>query len=399
MTALADVQEAAARHGLRLLRAAPRGAGHLLLEVAGPDGARTAGQWLPDPADAQRVASQTRRTAPGPGVRLLDGHLLVQPGGADRRLPALGRLVRAGGRLVAHRPERRGVVVLPDGAYAKVLRPDRVPGMETRLETLGRRGVRVPEVRRVDVQAGVLTTEPLPGRTVHELLGDPGVTAPALAAAGERTGRVLRRLHALPADGLPRHDASAELGVVRRWLTLARDAGVPVAADRLAQVAAELSRPASGCVPLHRDLHDKQVLVGPDGAGLLDLDLLAAGDPALDLANLLVHLELRVRQGVAAPDRVAACVEGLLAGYAPSGAVLAAVRGYDLAARLRLSAVYAFRPEGTGAAVALLADGLQAGGDGHGRGANALAERFDVDVGDEDHRDGAVARASCVHHR
>lgn len=70
-----------------------------------------------------------------------------------------------------------------------------------------------------------------------------------------------------------------------------------------------------------------------------------------------------------------------------------------LAARLRLAAVYAFRPAGTAAAAALLADGLQAGGDGPGRGANALAERFDVDVGDEDHRDGAVARPSRVHHR
>ncbi|WP_396134697.1 phosphotransferase [Cellulomonas sp. ATA003] len=51
---------------------------------------------------------------------------------------------------------------------------------------------------------------------------------------------------------------------------------------------------------VHRDLHDKQLLVdGSGGIGLLDFDLAAAGEAALDLANLLVHLELRVHQGCA----------------------------------------------------------------------------------------------------
>ncbi len=48
---------------------------------------------------------------------------------------------------------------------------------------------------------------------------------------------------------------------------------------------------------LHRDLHDKQVVVGAH-IGLLDLDTLAVGERALDLANALAHLELRVDQGL-----------------------------------------------------------------------------------------------------
>ncbi|WP_157937001.1 glycosyltransferase family protein [Geodermatophilus chilensis] len=96
-------------------------------------------------------------------------------------------------------------------------------------------------------------------------------------------------------------------------------------------------------VPLHRDLHDRQVLVAGDGSvGLLDFDLLAAGEPALDLANLLAHLSLRQRQGLvadAAPLRAA-----VLEGYRPSSAVAARVPVHEATTRLRLAAVYAFRP-------------------------------------------------------
>ncbi|TFV53665.1 hypothetical protein E4P41_20890, partial [Geodermatophilus sp. DF01-2] len=103
---------------------------------------------------------------------------------------------------------------------------------------------------------------------------------------------------------------------------------------------------AGGCgpaVPLHRDLHDRQVLVADDGSvGLLDFDLLAAGEPALDLANLLAHLSLRQHQGLvtdAGPLRAA-----VLEGYRPAPAVAARVPVREAVTRLRLAAVYAFRP-------------------------------------------------------
>ena len=46
--------------------------------------------------------------------------------------------------------------------------------------------------------------------------------------------------------------------------------------------------------PLHRDLHLGQLVARGDGVAVLDWDLHAAGDPALDLANLLVYLETRL---------------------------------------------------------------------------------------------------------
>ena len=49
---------------------------------------------------------------------------------------------------------------------------------------------------------------------------------------------------------------------------------------------------------VHRDFHDGQVLLDESYAvGLIDFDLMAAGDPALDVANFLCHLELREHQG------------------------------------------------------------------------------------------------------
>jgi len=51
----------------------------------------------------------------------------------------------------------------------------------------------------------------------------------------------------------------------------------------------------------HRDLHDKQILTSSTGTTLLDLDLLAVADPALDPGNIIAHSRLRVLQGLPIP--------------------------------------------------------------------------------------------------
>ena len=94
------------------------------------------------------------------------------------------------------------------------------------------------------------------------------------------------------------------------------------------------------CPPglLHRDLHDGQILLAPDGTiGLLDADTLARGEPALDLGNLVAHLERF------APDPAAA-TDALLDGYDPPADTARRLGAYTDAARLRLDCVYAFRP-------------------------------------------------------
>lgn len=327
----ATVLAEAERAGATVRRSWPRGPEHLLLDLR-RDGAALAGQWFADPSRAAHVAART-----GAGATALGG-LVVQPAGADRRLPALrGLVAEPGAQLVVHRPERRAVVRSADGTWTKLVRPERLGALVAASRPVP--GVRTAEVLSVDEGRAAVTTAHLPGVALHELLrvGD------RVLAAAAAAGRLLAALHAapVPADA-PRHDAAAELAVLQRWVGHARAYGL-LELD-VAPVAALLAEAPAGAALLHRDLHDKQLLVDDDGVvGVLDLDLAAVGEPALDLANVLVHLELRALQGADA-DLTAAAGDALLEAYAPSSAVRARLPAYAAATRLRLAAVYAFRP-------------------------------------------------------
>jgi tRNA A-37 threonylcarbamoyl transferase component Bud32 len=334
----------AAAHGLVLRRAWPRDGGHLLLDLASPTGPSVAGQWFADQGRARAVAARTGAPA------IADRGVVLQPAGADRRLPVLATLVHEPGAvLIAHRPERRAVVRRADGTYSKVVRTDRVAA-EVRAALAARGiGLRVPEILDVD-ERGFFTTAALPGQTLHALLA---ARAPVVVAAARAVGAALAVLHAAAVPvGAPVHDGAAELAVLHRWERLARAHGV--LADGPGGDCGLLG-PSPALVPVHRDLHDKQVLVADDGTvGLLDFDLAAAGEAAMDLANLLVHLELRALQGVCPAGLARAAALSVLEGYAPSDAVVARLPVYEAATRRRLAAVYGWRP-GHAAAARLLA--------------------------------------------
>ncbi len=120
-----------------------------------------------------------------------------------------------------------------------------------------------------------------------------------------------------------------------------------VARSALADVQSRLAGlvPPTSSSLIHRDLHDKQILVDDDGVvGLLDLDTLAIGDPALDVANLLAHLELRVLQGQGSLDGARVAADAFLEGYRPAPELMERVVTYVATSRLRLACVYAFRP-------------------------------------------------------
>ncbi|MGH2949349.1 MAG: phosphotransferase family protein, partial [Solirubrobacteraceae bacterium] len=103
--------------------------------------------------------------------------------------------------------------------------------------------------------------------------------------------------------------------------------------------------PAAEPAPLHRDLHDKQVLVDPHGGvGLLDFDTLATGDPALDVGNLLAHLDLRALQGRCTPDDAGRAAAAFLAGYEAGADLEERAAVFAAATRVRLACVYALRP-------------------------------------------------------
>jgi aminoglycoside phosphotransferase (APT) family kinase protein len=165
-----------------------------------------------------------------------------------------------------------------------------------------------------------------------------------------KVGAALRDLHSMaPPPEVAAHDAAAEVGVLRRWTVWASRYGL-VGPDRLAEesrIAADLLAGESPSCLVHRDFHDRQVLIGPDGAvGIIDFDTLAIGEPAIDLANALAHLDWVAAQGLAPAQRIAEHAEAFLSGYSPSPATLARLLPYRRATRLRLECLHAFRPKG-----------------------------------------------------
>lgn len=338
---------------LLLRRAWPRTPEHLVLEYAGPAGALVAAQWLADPERRRRIAAAT----PG-AVEIPSAGVLLQPGGADRRLTGLSAVLRQPGAvLVSHRAERRAVVRRADGAFVKVVPPGRTTAIAAAATWVGAGlagTAAVPHLCEEDLENGLLVWSPLPGRTLHQLARD-GAAEPSWQHAWRRTGSVLRALHAsLRPETTPVRDVLDEHRSAERLVQAARALG-------LLPPGREVPLPApapstSPVVTLHGDLHDKQVVcstlaAGPE-IGLLDLDGVSIGEAAIDVANVLVHLELRTEQGLS-QDAAVAARTALVEGLRPDAAVLSRARELVDVVRLRLSGLYAFRPASRGAARAL----------------------------------------------
>ena len=336
--------------GLVMRKGQARGPGRLTMELDGPDG-MCAGQWHAEPADTLRAAAHLADEFGTRAVQVLaGGHLLVQYGGADRRLPLLhGLVAQPGAELVAHRPDRRAVVRLDPERYVKVVRPGRTGDVVRPLTQGHPDGIRVPEVLDADDATGLITLSAVPGRTLHDLLADRDRADTELGLQVKQVGAAVRAWHDQGAHApLVVHDGAAETAGAYGWLEAAGNFGLLDPTHwrgRLAVAAARLAGSPAELVVLHRDLHDKQLLLeNSDPVGLLDLDLAACGDPAVDLANLLVHLELRALQGHCTEARARVCAAALLEGYSPGPALLGRLAPYATATRLRLAGLYCFRP-------------------------------------------------------
>ncbi len=346
------------KHGcLALRRAWPRSGEHLLLEFTDSDGRIVPGQWMNDPAALERVARQTARQSAechgAPTAVLESERVLLQLGGADRRLVGLQSLLaRPDATLLAHRPERRATVRLDDPAaaqYAKVVRPSQVHegtrGL-AHLDSLPDRPFAIPTVIEVDEPNGVVTCSRLQGSCLHELLGQDKAF---VDGAGE-AGRALRGLHGCaPPQPCAGHDAASEIAMIGRHLDRLRvlvPAVHAVFADAAQRVFGALADGSCGSVLLHRDFYDKQVFIDPAGrTGLLDFDTMATGEPALDVANMLVHLQLRAMQQRCSADCAEQAAAAFLEAYRPEASLQRRLAAYQDATRLRLACLYTWRPQ------------------------------------------------------
>lgn len=360
---------------LKLRRAWPRSGARLGLEYTTSEGRTVAGQWFNDAGRLERVARTTARRSPAPSAVVAGSNgarVLLQVRGADRRLAGLAALVaQPGAELLVHRPERRAVVRLGGPAtplvhqpvsaggvrYAKVVRPERVRELVALTQAVrraGRGAFEIPRVLEVDVELGVIVSSALDGASLYQLLNTAELVPAARAA-----GAALRALHtADPPLNISPHSAADEIAMLQRWferLSAFRAELAAVVCAKAAPVFEVLAAGGSPPVLLHRDFYDKQVFFGAGGrVGLLDFDTLAVGEAALDVANALVHLELRVVQGRCSPERAIAAAAALLEGYRAGPEVWRRLDAYANATRLRLACVYAFRPWAESVAFALL---------------------------------------------
>lgn len=170
----------------------------------------------------------------------------------------------------------------------------------------------VPRVLRDDAAGGRVLMERATGARLADLLRRDDLHA------ARRTGAALAGLHSADAGGLdlpvrdlagcladlvlPQPEHLATVGLERRLVAFATGTADAV-------LAAAHGHPAPARL-VHRDVHAGQVLLDEQRTWLLDWDLAAAGDPAVDVGNLVGTIRAKYP-----PARAEAAVEALLDGY------------------------------------------------------------------------------------
>lgn len=328
-------------------------------------------EWVPD-AGKERAAETIRRLckprhgqARGcPEARIVaDRDFILRTSGLDERLPGLrllydaeaardlvGRLEGANPgpitpQLVAHRLGKRAVLRLDaadgKGRYARLraVKSDTGQVQFARHLALWRAlgehsRLRIPEPLGEDPALGLSLYAPLAGHAPRFFGLDGYAACRDITAA-------LRTLQLLPLTDLPVHDTGAETAILRDWYRRTRSVFPGLAAkihaplDRLRTDLAALE--PLDPVPTHRDLHEKQIFIAGNAAGILDFDTLSLADPALDIGNLQAHLFLA---GLHAGRSLQAFEWALLIGM--PDLPVARARLWRRAALLRLAMIYAF---------------------------------------------------------
>lgn len=268
--------------------------------------------------------------------------------GADKHLPALARAWSTG-TTVSWRRGRRVVLRTHDGSgYVKVVRPESVAAITRAHERAAayRGGFATPDVALLD-PAGCVHLSRVDGRTLHDLGADPGIPDAEVRTAWDGWARGWERVLTAPvAADAAEHSAADEAGILLRWRDHALRAGVAstvAAAFDRAAAALEMNA-GEASAPAHRDLHDKQVLWDGHRAGLIDLDTAARAEPALDLANLRAHVGWRRGQGRLSASRAFAALNAIDGVATRANVDSERIAAYEASTRLRLGAVYLFRP-------------------------------------------------------
>ncbi|MFJ4036768.1 hypothetical protein ACIPVB_01670 [Microbacterium sp. NPDC090007] len=291
--------------------------------------------------------------------RWRDGRAHLLEPGVDRHLPALAQ-VSAAGPVISWRRGRRIVIRANDGGgFVKVVRRetvDTITRAHERAESF-RRGFATPALTVLD-DTGAVRLSRVAGSTLFDLGADRRVSDTAVRTAWCAFSRGWERVLTAPPDpDAARYTPADEAEVLVRWRDHALRAGVdPGTAAAFDRAARQLvTDPGDPSAAAHRDLHDKQILFDGDSVGLIDLDTAARAEPALDLGNLRAHVAWRLAQGRLSVARARGARDAIDEVTARAEVDPARVAVYEKSTRLRLGAVYLFRPAWRTAAARWLA--------------------------------------------
>lgn len=214
-----------------------------------------------------------------------------------------------------HKPGRRALIEYrvrrPDGGRCAWLGKLRAKGLDRRTYELHRelcgKGLDDRTPASTAVPRAVCAMESL-GMWLQERVPGDGIEQSIRSLPPEeyarRAARAIHALHRAPVTPDREHSAADEMAILQARLTNRLPAGL-VAGERIARLLAACARlaatlPTHRSTPIHRDFYHDQLLLTPDRAYLLDLDLCCLGDPAVDLGNFIAHLlELAIREHAA----------------------------------------------------------------------------------------------------
>ena len=210
-----------------------------------------------------------------------------------------------------HRAGRRCLIEVglhdPQGKPFELLAKIRSKGADTRTHDLcralfdgdfgpsARDGIRVPEPIGLCPELGLWLQRRVPGVPATPLFAGAGGVALA-----RRVAEAAHKLHAAGVSTSREHSVADELRILCEGFERVRASrpewSARIERIRVACEALAATLPATEARGLHRDLHPDQILVDGDDCTLIDLDLYAMGDPAVDAGNFIAHLrELALR--------------------------------------------------------------------------------------------------------
>ena len=268
-----------------------------------------------------------------------------EPGGVSdvlrKLLPDLPAFWHARLSVRAYKPGRRCVAALTaaDGATA-ILKAHTASGFPQ--AAAGARAfcsngtLAVARVLGRSRRHKLLAFEWLPGDRLAEMVREGRAGVECL----RRVGAALASLHNQHGGDL-RHPDPA--GVADELEAVARGVGwlSPPSADRAARLAVDLAARLrdTTSVSLHGDFDATQVLVGDGTVGVVDMDRARRGDPRVDVANFIAHLERDTLDSKVESDVAQRLRDALIEGYEET--VQQSLRGglesYVAAALLRLA--------------------------------------------------------------